>query len=418
MHTSLLSAAFLTTFARLATALSAQTEFDTPPAFKAEDLLRAPYLTSPHHQVRSEVKTYNGLNHYVVDSPFGTFVAHGNLMLQERVGEVLALARLREMSNGSEHLKAVKEAAKAPLNTVTSLVQSPGETLVAVPQGVGKFIGRIGRGVQEKASGREQGQGEDGLVKSAAGVSKTKRELSRELGVNPYTSNEVLQEELDRVAWVAFAGKMTITAATAPVGGAAGTALSAISAVDVTNSIVYEQSPLDLRKANLARLQAMGVEQELAESFLANPAFSPWHQSRTVASLQLLAGVQDRAVFVRDAATMTNSEADAVFYQETARLMAHAHTHGIPVAKLTLVNGFPVCVTADGALMVALHWDHAMWSPGSQQFAKALEEVTLNGAKPSSLIVVLTGTMSPRLRQELEGRGFRVQDRLIPGPLK
>lgn len=418
MRNSIFPASVITSLLCLASAALAQTGYDASPEFKASDIISPTFLKSPYHRVREEVRTYNGLNHYVIESPFGTFVAHGNLMLQDRVIEVMALARLKEMSNSEEYLKALKKAAKAPLTVVDDLVHEPIGTLSGVPKGVGKFLSRVGRGVQEKAAGRERGQGEDGLLKSAAGVSKTKRELSARLGINPYSSNEVLQNELDRVAWVGFAGEMTFTAATMPVSGAAGAALSAISAVDLTNSIVYEQTPLDLRKNNLGRLTAMGVTETEAEAFLANPSFSPWNQSRFVSALQKLSGVQSRDVLVKDASVMSDSESDALFYEETARLIAHAHANGIPVSKITLVNGFPVCIGADGALILALHWDYAMWNPSSERFANALESVTINGQKPSSLIVVLTGAMSPRLRQELETRGYRVQDRLLPGPLK
>ena len=34
-----------------------------------------------------------------------------------------------------------------------------------------------------------------------------------------------------------------------------------------------------------------------------------------------------------------------------------------------------------------------------------------------SLIVVITDAMSPRLKQEVVARGFRVQDKLLKGPL-
>ena len=67
--------------------------------------------------------------------------------------------------------------------------------------------------------------------------------------------------------------------------------------------------------------------------------------------------------------------------------------------------------------MVALQWDYAMWSPRSESFANGLQDVKINGVKAPSVMVVLTGAMSPRLRQELETRGFRVQDKLIKGPL-
>lgn len=387
------------------------------PALKASEILQPQYLASPNHKVRDEVVPFMGANRYIIDSQFGTFVAQGNQMLEDRVREIQALARLREMSNTSQYAEGVKQAAKVPLEVAGDLLTSPVGTVSAVPKGVGKFLGRIGRGAKEVVSGRDRGEGEDGVIKSAAGISSMKRKLCSELGVNPYSSNELLQAELDRVAWVMFAGKMTIQAATMPVGGAAGSALSAVSAVDQTTKVVTEHNPLDLRKANLRRLTAMGVGSKEAEAFLSHPQLSPSNQTRIVLSLEKLAGVTGREVFLMDATKMVQNEADAVFYEQTAQLMAHAHVNGITVKHIMLSSGVPVCIGTDGGIIVALQWDYAMWSPRSEKFGDALQAMNVNGAKPPSLIVVLTGAMSPRLKEELEKRGFRVQDKLIKGPL-
>lgn len=404
----------------VSSSISAQTpsaDYDARPSLKASEILQSAYLSNPHFKVREEVNTYLGLNHYVIESQFGTFVAHGNQMLQERAAEILALVRLREMTNSRQYAEGVKAAAKVPFSVADDLIHSPVDTLSGVPKGVGKFLGRLGRGVQETTTGRERNESEDGVLKSAAGLSSTKRKLCADLGVNPYSTNEVLQNELDRVAWVVFAGKMTVTLATMPVGGAAGSALTAVSVVDQTNSVLYEQSPLDLRKTNLSRLEQMGISKQDGEAFLGAKALSPWNQTQIVGSLTRMSGVKGRDVLLRDATSMSASEADATFYEQSARLIAHAHTNGLPIDRIILVNGFPVCVGVDGAAIVALHWDYAMWSPRSESFANALESLQINGSKPSSLIVVLTGVMSPRLRQELEARGYRVQDKLIQGPL-
>ena len=413
---------FLTCFAGLAisfaTAQTLPVAYDAPPELKASEILQSSYLSNPSYRVREEVKTYLGLNHYVIDSPFGTFVAHGNQMLQERVREIHALAQLREMTNSREYADGVKAAAKVPLAVADNLLHSPVETITGVPKGVGKFLGRIGRGAKEFSSGRQRNEGEDGVVKSAAGLSSTKRKLCADLGVNPYSTNEVLQRELDRVALVVFAGKITVTVATMPIGGAAGAALTAVSVTDQANKLVYEQSPLDLRKSNLSRLMAMDISPQDAEAFLAASAFTPWNQSQFIGSLDRMTGVKGRDVLLRDATSMSDSETDAVFYEQTAKLIAHAHTNGIVIDRIVLLSGLPVCIGADGSVIVALHWDYAMWSPRSENFANALESLQLDGTKPASLIVILSGTMSTRLRQELTMRGYRVQDKMIQGPLK
>ncbi|MBX7208883.1 MAG: hypothetical protein K1X78_11255 [Verrucomicrobiaceae bacterium] len=402
-----------------ASAQSAPTDaagYDVP-ALKAGEILQLPYLASPNHNVRDEVVPYMGANRFIIDSQFGTFVAQGNQMLEDRVREIQALAKLREMSNTSQYAEGFKEAAKLPFDVAGDFLTAPVDTVVGVPKGVGKFIGRIGRGTKEAVSGRDRSTGEGGLVKNAAGVSQTKRELCAELGVNPYSSNEVLQAELDRVAWVIFAGKLTVKAATLPVGGAAGSAISAVSAIDATTSLVATSSPLDLRKVNLGKLKDMGISAKDAEAFLANPHLSPTHQTRIVTALEKMTGVKGRDIIIRDATAMCENEADATFYEQTARLIGHAHAHGLTVDHIVLLNGFPVCIAPDGGVMVALQWDYAMWSPRSESFANGLENVKINGVKAPSVTVVLTGAMSPTLRQQLDERGFRVQDKLIKGPL-
>ncbi|MBE2285118.1 MAG: hypothetical protein IAE77_16785 [Prosthecobacter sp.] len=414
----LVAAVFCTADGLLAqTASAAASGYEKPPVLKASEILQPVYLSSPFHRVREDVIPDQGSNHFVIDSDFGLFIAHGNQMLHDRVKEIFALVRLREMSNTQEFAEGVKQAAMAPLQAADHLISDPAETLTSTMQGVGKFLGRVGRGAKQVVTGEERANGQDGMLKAAAGVSSTKRQLCAELGVSPYSTNELLQDELDRVAWVMFAGRMTVKAATMPISGAAGAALSALNTVDTTTQMVYDQSPSDLQALNLSRLRNLGISEDAAKAFLATKAFSPWHQTHFVSSLEKMTGVKGREILLRDATSMCENEADAVFYQQTTLLISHAHIHGIPVDRIALVNGMPVCIGADGGLVVALHWDYAMWSPRSKRFAEAVQAMRVDGAKPSSLIVVLTGVMSPGLRQELEARGFRVQDKLLKGPL-
>jgi hypothetical protein len=54
------------------------------------------------------------------------------------------------------------------------------------------------------------------------GFSDTKRKMAIKLGVDPYSTNPVLQHELDGIAWASFAGGSTFYLATLPIGGGAG----------------------------------------------------------------------------------------------------------------------------------------------------------------------------------------------------
>ena len=45
---------------------------------------------------------------------------------------------------------------------------------------------------------------EDSVTKSTIGFSYMKRKLAFQFGVDPYSSNPVLQDELNELAWIAF----------------------------------------------------------------------------------------------------------------------------------------------------------------------------------------------------------------------
>jgi hypothetical protein len=130
--------------------------YETAPTFKASEILQLAYLSGMYHKVREEVTTHQGVNRFVIDSQFGTYVVQGNHLLQERVKEINALALLRDMTNSSQYAEGVKQAAMAPLEAADNLVNDPNETINAAAQGVGKFLGRIGKSASAAASGKKR----------------------------------------------------------------------------------------------------------------------------------------------------------------------------------------------------------------------------------------------------------------------
>ncbi|PYI95342.1 MAG: hypothetical protein DMF00_16030 [Verrucomicrobia bacterium] len=89
-----------------------------------------------------------------------------------------------------------------------------------------------------------------------------------------------------------------------------------------------------------------------------------------------------------------------------------------PIARIVRLGDFPICGAKDGAIIVALQWDYAAWTPGAASFTNEVQKFTGKSGQNAHVFVGLSGEVSPRLRQELEKRGMTVQDRLVPGPLK
>ena len=391
--------------------------FEEPPVLKASEILQSEWLSGPRHKVREEVPTYAGENWYVIDSDAGIFEAAGNVMLQQRVTEIYAILQLREVSKGKTYAEALKAAAKSPFVMAKNLIKNPVGTISAVPKGVGKLLSRAGRAAQSAAQGGEKSAYEDSEAAALLGVSKAKRDMAFQYGVNPYSSNVALQKEMNSIGWASFAGKASVAVLTAGIGGGVQATMKVTGVLGRNAVRLRDTSPNDLRRESKESLLKMGLTDPAAEQFLGNSALSPLHQINIVTSLEALPGLPGRADYIALAAATTEDETDAIFFEQTAALIARVHAESVKLKAIVLRDGFPVGVGANGTYVVALHWDYAAWTRRAAEFVARLREPGPNGAE-MQLAVMITGQVSPMLRRELEARKVQVFDRVIPGPLK
>jgi hypothetical protein len=275
-----------------------------------------------------------------------------------------------------------------------------------------------GQGIKERADGRERSEYEDSNAAQLIGFSKAKRDVALKLGVDPYSSNEAFQRELNGVSWAAYAGKMTFTIATAPVGGGAGMALTAAGVTTTFEQALRDQSPSDLRLGNLKRLLAMEVSRSAADSFLNNPAFSPSVQTALVLHLAALDGAANRDSFIKLADEQSMTEGDALFFSETARILALLHAGGRTIARLDTLDILPIALGADGSVIVGLEWDYAAWTQNAANFLAQLKAAKFGNAAPTSYVIAISGDASPMVQQKLRDAGVTLATRLAPGPLQ
>src|SRR6266702_3705914 len=225
-------------------------DYEELPELKASEILRPDILQGPNHKVREEVPTYSGANRFTIDSAFGVFEAEGNEMLVRRVNEINAIAKLKEVSRTDAYKSALMQAAKSPLAAVKSIVTDPINTVSNVPKGVMKFMGRAGERVKGIGKKREPAPDEGSRAQNIVGFTAAKRKVALSLGVDPYSSNDVLQRELDGITWASFAGGLTFKAATMPIGGGAGAALTLTGVSNTVESALQDKSPADLKIMN------------------------------------------------------------------------------------------------------------------------------------------------------------------------
>jgi hypothetical protein len=390
--------------------------FEELPELKASDILKPELLKGPHYSIREPVPTSSGLNRFTIDSDFGLFEAEGNEMLVTRLKEIDAIARLQNVSRTDEFKESLVAAAKSPLNSVKNIVKDPAQAISNVPKGIMKFMGRAKETV-ENIGKKDGGSGDGNTMKDVLGYSDKKRKLALEMGIDPYSTNPTLQKQLDEVAWASWAGGFTFSAATFPISGPVGAAITVTNLNSSIDQLLREKSPEELAQINRATLKSMGGTSGDAARIVDGGAFTPSQATAFAQALKTMKVVANRAALIHVAAQKSSNEADAAFCVGTATLMSQINEQ-TPLAKLTTLGDFPICVAQDGTIILALQWDYAAWTPGTASLAKQVEDLASHSGEKKPITIVLSGQMSPLLQQELQNRGFTIRDKASKGPLK
>ena len=288
----------------LATGLIQAAEFEPATLMvSASGLLEANVLKGEHYTIAESVTVDGYMNHYTVDSEFGQFTAVGDRALKKLLHEIDAIAELRKMTSFSTGTDAVIGVVADTGQSVVNLAIHPVQSVKGISAGVSRFFKRTSRtaknvssdvaeAVSETFSGDEgsggdnaaKEEGEPGLTTQLAssfmGTSKAQRDLARELKVDPYSDNAILQADLNRVAQISGSvGK--ISKILIPIPSVVGIA------TDVSD-MVWNLSPIDLLIQNEEKLKKLGYTDELIAAFFSNKVFSPSEQTAFVAALESL----------------------------------------------------------------------------------------------------------------------------------
>lgn len=393
--------------------------YEEPPVLKASAILRPEFLSGNGWRVQEDVPTWAGRNSYVLESEFGTFDIEGNALLVRRIQELSAIRELRNISKSDEYKEALKKAAKSPLVAAKGLVEHPVKTITGIPKGIFKMVGRAGNSIKNAAQGHEKNPYEDSTTQQMIGFSKAKRELAAKLGVDPYSSNPVLQKELNGHAWTTFAGALTFRIATLPAGGDIANALTAARVTNTFNAALRDKSPADLRIMSEGMLQQMGCSVSLSESFLANNAFSPSAQTAFVLNLNELTGVKSIPILVQLANEQCADESDALFFVETSRILAQVHSKDVPLHAVGAFDILPVAWAKDGRLILALEWDYAAWTQRAADFIGRFKEAKFpDRTANTGYVIALSGFASPAAAAGVRNAGIALTTGISPGPMK
>jgi hypothetical protein len=249
------------------------------------------------------------------------------------------------------------------------------------------------------------------VAQNLLAVSSFKREYAKKFDVDAYSSNEVLQKELNSVAWASAAGNLTLGAVSMVTGAAVLQAASGLRSLDQAKNIVNALPATELSRRNREALRQMRVPAPIAARFLENRLLSPRHQTVIVEAMKSLQGVPGRAAFVQYAAR-ADSEDTALLFQEMAELLAGYHRIVAPIRRLEICLNVPVAYTDKGAAVVLLPIDRLLWTRRSSEITTGLAQSLAKPLPVQHIEVWMTGDASDRAHNALQRLDITLVERV------
>jgi hypothetical protein len=345
------------------------------------------------------------MNHYQVKTEFGSFEVHSDAMLRRLRSEQRAIASLREVSRAEAFGDSLTDAVVRPFQGAKELVTEPGKTVTAVTDALSRLPGRARAAVAGSASVYE-----DNIAKAMLSVTKRKREYADALGVDVYSSNRVLQKELDSVAWTEAAGGLGVSTGIgiATFGGSLAT--SNLTRASELRDILRTRSATELRMDSRKALEQSGVSKRVISRFLDHKWYSPRHEIMIAVSLKGLGAAQGRDLFV-DRALTAKSEDSALFFQQMAEMINGYHRSVAPVDKISVFFGIPLAHDAKGGVAILLPIDHCQWTGRISDVATHVV-AHIRARYPGVLTSLWTpGTITPRAQEGFAALGIKTHPR-------
>ena len=411
---------------------------ETEPVLEAATLVRPALLSGPGFSVEPRVEIRGYMARFQLRTPYGLLRADSVEMLAEREAELPALEALERVTHSEAFLRAAGDRFTATASSLAQIALHPVETILGIPAGVARYfeararkVGTQAQNLSDRTARRFGVEGDpfpddDGPmndppvagtdaatpekhwytpiareatreVKRRVKYGQVKRELAGRLGIDPYTSNPLIQERLSGLAWVGSGGSFGAGTALGAVGGLGATVLSTGGRI---NEVVWQLAPEDLRERNRERLEGHCRDTFLIRQFLRRGVFSPTLQTGLADALDVLRPLEGCDA-VLELAMTADTPLEARFLVNALRLLA-AHPD-IAAGRLLPVGAGLAYLAPDGALLLPLPVDYLSWTDEVRVF------LDRPGFRVVDKTVLIGGEASLAARRGLVERGWSIR---------
>jgi hypothetical protein len=385
---------------------STASDYETQAAKPVQEAIAPELATGPDYKVNDPVVADGYMYRFTVTSTYGPFQVTGIGALQKLRQEIWAIGQLKDVTRSEAFLKAAVDQAGKPLVFVKDVVTKPVDTLSGIPKGVGRLFSNVATSVTTTRKPSQESR-----TKEALQVGAFKRDYASRYGVDAYSSNPALQEELDKIGKAASAGMWTTSAAMIPISGPASAVITGTSLGKSFNNILATEPPSRIRNINEEKLKQMGVSDDGAKRFLDSPVYTPRQSLLLVDSLSRLGSATGREAYLNDS-LMAADEVEANFFVNTAQILrGYAETRE-PITGLTIIRPLAVAHTKSGTAMIPFALDYGVWTANADRLSKRLKTSYRAPGFNTRFEFWVTGNLSPKAKQELEARGFVVKEQV------
>jgi hypothetical protein len=392
--------------------------FDVPGTLKASEILPADLIKNEFFTVREEVSWFDGLNLFTVDTEYGSFEIWGEPMLRVRLKEYIAWNELQETSVVEAGAIGAGRTALRSVNALLMAFAHPITTIKGVPQGINRMFKQIDRdfeNIAQAITGKKSGDSPGSLdryddddkvsVSAAAfeklmGVNRSYRLWAEYVGVNPYTSNDAVQEELNRVAKAdAYMGTSTKVLAPNIIKD------TKIKILAKVSRSIYKDDWREVVDENKKVLRKMGVEDGLIDIYLNHDFINLSLSTLIVETLKDLDGVKDQALVIEQA-ILLETESEAIWFAESLMMAQWFHENDSPIEKMLPDTLVPVALTKDGRVIVFTSADLALWTEETAEVTAEFNETYKKYSDKREVWVA--DQASPRFVEGVAGYGWTV----------
>jgi hypothetical protein len=377
-------------------------EYETQTNKTPQDAIPAELTTGPNYSVKDPVVADGYMYRFTVTSTVGSYEVTGIGALRKLQREIWAIGEMQKVTRTEAFLKSLKDQAGKPIVFVKDVVTKPIDTLSGIPKGVGRLFSNVSTAVTTTRKPTQESRTKEALM-----VGSFKRDYAAKYEVDPYSTNKVLQDELDKLANASALGLWTASIGTMPIGGTAGAVMTATSLSKSFNNVLQVEPPSRIRTINEDKLKEMGVSASLAKQYLDQPVYTPRQNLLMVDSLYRLGPVTGRDAYLK-ASMQAAQEDEANFFVNTAQILRGYHEAQGPITGLTMVENLVVAQTKAGPAVIPFALDYGVWTANADRLSRELKSRYRVPGFNGSFELWVAGAVSPKARQELEARGFKV----------